>query len=254
MLLLFAAHAACPTDAQHQARVQIDQAFAALGELDRPAFETSESELRATIPCFDRPIERTLAASVHQVTGIRAFGDERLAAAQASFAAARVAVPGIGLPDGLVPPGAPLHDAYAAIDVEHLQLVQAATPARASLYIDGERTLRYAPSLPHVVQVVTSDTTTSVWIPAGGELPPYATRKSPAAAVLLGLSAVCLGAAGGSQVLGVSLENRWKRDADFRVTHDDTWVNDRLDTYNAVSIGTLAAGIASAGVGVALAF
>lgn len=173
--LTAAAAADCPepvdTTDLERAIAEAEHTFASL-EVD--AFKQATDRLRDLLPCLEDPLTRQLAADVHRWLGVRAFGD-RDPEASAAFAAARSIDPDHRFPPSMVPPGNPLLDAWAEIDLGVRTVALAPPPAAGSLQFDARTTLERPVSWPTLFQRLDADgaVVETAWLRPDDPLPAY---------------------------------------------------------------------------------
>lgn len=150
--------AAAATSADLESTLEAAEASYATLDVDNLVAATDRA--LGQIDCVTDPIPRSLAAAFHRTQGLRAFADRDAIAARRWFAAARTIEPGYTFPESLVPPGNPLLDDYAAVD-----LIGGTTgplkPGAGRITIDGRDAAERPLSWPAILQVY--DATGAVW-------------------------------------------------------------------------------------------
>lgn len=118
-------------------RDAIGDAETAFGALNIQEFIARSDDIRGEIlPCMAEPVTRSMAAQVHRLEGLRAFGERDMFAIHA-FAAARSIEPQYRFPSTLVPHESPVYDDYTAMDIEAGRFQTLATPAVGAFRFDG---------------------------------------------------------------------------------------------------------------------
>ncbi|MBX2800646.1 MAG: hypothetical protein KTR31_23400 [Myxococcales bacterium] len=155
-----AAHAADCEESTAPAQLQAhaDRAHTAFGALDIDQFLEASDTLRAELPCLDSLVPPQLAAAIHRVEGLRAFGERSVDTVRA-FAAARTADPLFAFDASVVPPGSPVLEDYLAMDLDAADLEEQPPPAEAALFVDGRATPLRPTAWPAIVQLQSSDGT-----------------------------------------------------------------------------------------------
>jgi hypothetical protein len=179
----------CPrTIAVAEIGARLDRAERAYGDLDIETFRVETEGVLTDLGCVHGEIDRPLAARIHRVRAISAFGERDMKDAESSFLSALRADPDLSLADVLVPEGHPLWTLLAGGDPTALELVEIANPVYGSIRFDGIAGVggKAAPrpeGIPTLFQQVPSDPEgpwTTALLEATDPLPAYAARKDGA--------------------------------------------------------------------------
>ena len=159
----------------------IGDAEAAFGDLDIPLFlEKTEAIQNDVVPCMAEPLTRSLAAELHRVEGLRAFGQREMFAIRA-FAAARSIEPKYRFPSTLVPEESPIYDDYTAMDVEAGRFEDVAPPADGEFRFDGSIGTQKPLSWPTLFQHTDANgaVIATAYLRGKDPLPEYEIRVAP---------------------------------------------------------------------------
>ncbi len=185
MWILFMAHvsfAACEEEATTQTLLDaIGDAEAAFGAIDIPTFLESSDQIRGEIiPCLAEPVPRSMAADIHRLEGLRAFGERDMFAIRA-FAAARSIEPAYRFPSTFVPNASPIYDDYTAMDVEAGRFEDVAPPADGEFRFDGTVGTQRPLSWPTLFQHMDGDgaVVSTAYLRGKDPLPEYEIRVEP---------------------------------------------------------------------------
>jgi hypothetical protein len=228
---------------------EAEEAFA---DLDIDGFLARSDRVRAALPCIDRVVPTRVAARLHRTEGLRRFGERQVDSVRA-FAAARALEPDYTFDPRVVPPGNPILEDYAAMDLTAADPEDLPEPRRGTLYVDGLRTRERAQAWPAVVQVARPgrQAVLTALVEHHQPVPSYPTESSRR-----GATTVALGLATGAAAItsGAALTAAWlSYDAwsDPAETHPD-----RLDALrNRTNTMSAASGVGAAcavGLGTAL--
>jgi len=135
-----------------QLTAAIREAEGTFSDLDIPAFKVATDRLHAIIPCLKDPNTRNVAAEVHRMTGMRAFGDRDTDKAKLAFAAARSIEPYYEFPETLIPRGNPVRKLYADLELGKGAARDVAKPAVGYIQFDGRTTLKRPVTWPTFMQ------------------------------------------------------------------------------------------------------
>ncbi len=127
-----------------------EQAFAAL---DSDAFHAAAERATAQLPCLAQLLCPELAAQLHRVAGLRAYAARELEAAEAAFAAARIADPEARFSSEVAPEGNPLLLHFDALPLQERVVQVVAQPADGLLRFDGRTSCQRSGSWPTIAQV-----------------------------------------------------------------------------------------------------
>ncbi len=253
----------------------LERAEATYTALDVPAFQESTDELSAGLACLQEPVPRYLAASVHRMTGLRAFIDREPERSTRAFAAARSIEPAYTFPEAMIPAGNPMLSTYTAIPIETGSYEELPAPAEGHYLLDGRAGTQRPAAWPVIFQRVGGDGqvqhTTYVWngdpvpgmvvpdptpvvgsdpiqpIPAmTPSTPPETGEKNGPRWGLLGSAGASLVAAGALYGVASVSHSKWN--------DPDTAPADKPSlrtTTNACFVGSIALGAAGLGLGTA---
>ncbi|MEQ1568536.1 MAG: hypothetical protein ABMA64_23060 [Myxococcota bacterium] len=177
--LVRTASAACERGDPRALQEALEAADRALAVLDVPAFDVAVERALTELPCVEAPIDPALAAAVHEVVGLRAFG-RRDPSAAAAFAAARRTDPSRPPPSERFPA---VGEAWGALSVGDVPTEPLPAPAEGWLAVDGARATERPAGLPVVLQWFHADGTVGgaayVWAGGAADLYPAAPSVEP---------------------------------------------------------------------------
>lgn len=152
----------------------LQQAEEALSVLDIAGFKAAATQADDLLACVGEPVPRHVAAQLHRMVGLRAFG-ERDPSASGAFAAARQIEPAYSFPRSLVPKGSPVFDAWSAIPLDAITTTPIPPPAEGWIELDGRSGAARADTLPAVFQRFDGDgaVAASGYLSPQEPLPPY---------------------------------------------------------------------------------
>lgn len=168
----------------------LDEAEAAFVDLEIPTFITLTDQVRSAVPCLAEAVAPPLVARIHRAEGLRLFGERSVDAVRA-FAAARSLEPEFVFPSDTVPPGSPILDDYAAMDLEAREPETLPEPLSGVLLVDGRPSRERPQAWPALVQLVPADggqPTLSVYLRHDDLRPEYPSQPLPAASPLEGVA------------------------------------------------------------------
>lgn len=239
--------ATCPSGgvAVEQVDAWLAEAEEAFADLDIERFLARSDRVRAALPCVDRVLPSRVAARLHRSEGLRRFGERRVDSVR-SFAAARALEPDYVFDPHLVPPGNPILDDYAAMDLSAADPERLPLPERGALYVDGVRTRHRARAWPAVVQLVEAGdaATLTAWVEHHQEVPSYPARSTwtpPRRRLALATGVVA--ASAGAAWVGAQLSH---------AAWDDLGLDHLRHRTNGFTVAAGVAGVAAAGLGTAL--
>ncbi len=197
----------------------LTEAESAFAALDIEGFLAQSEAAREQLPCLVDIAPPGLAAQIHRVEGLRAFG-ERSVDAVRYFAAARSIEPAYTFPVDVAPAGSPLLDDYFALNMESHQREPVPAASDGAVSFDGAAQSLRPTAWPTLFQWVDAGGVVRVtaYVRVGDVLPVYpalvppvvssstgsnppptsstVTRVRPAWPLAVGAGAAALGAAG----------------------------------------------------------
>lgn len=237
-------------------QARLAEAESALAALDAQAFRSHVDGTGLLLPCLGEPISPRLAANLHRLVGIRAFGG-RDPLAERAFAAARHIEPNYQFSLSLIPDGNPVRDAYEQVALDKRSTLPIDPPSSGQILVDGSASDQRPLSWPAVVQWVDDDQTVqfSDYFLPGQSLPDYPRwepqqerGKAPVGllATSVGLGVVSAG------LYGVALAEQ----ARYKDTVNDPLPTDQLDglrrSTNGLVLASALGATAALGTGVAV--
>ena len=242
----------------------LESAEVAFGELRITDFLTATDDLQTTVlPCQTETLDVALAARIHRVLGLRAFGERDVYAVQA-FAASRALEPEYVFPSTLVADVSPIRDDFGAMSLDARRNTEVLEPVEGALWFDGRPALVRPSAWGTVFQRVDAAGTVahSTYLRPDDPLPAYeAVAPAPQSVVgspearrrLLGdaspglfVGAVGAAAAGiGLFAAAGATHAKW---ADPQT--DPARLDGLRDRNNGLLVGAGAAGVAALGMGI----
>lgn len=160
--------------------VALEHAELGYADLDSAAFQQGLDEVALIVPCLDALVSLELAARLHRLSGLSAYGQGEQEEALGAFAAARAADPAYRFPYDLVPPGHALHGLFETAMLADADAEPMPEPLGVALYLDGVPASGRQPDRPTIFQVVDDGAVvTSAWLAMGRELPEYPQLRPP---------------------------------------------------------------------------
>jgi hypothetical protein len=144
----------------------VDEALTAWRAVNLNAFDKAVGLLDANIPCVGERLTPRLAADVHRVQALAAFGREDPLSTRLAFAAARRIEPATGLSNEIAPPGHPLRAAFEAINPATTRFEDLPNLGDFTIHLDGAPGHRRPTDLPTLFQLVPPEgqpSTTYLW-------------------------------------------------------------------------------------------
>ncbi len=174
ILFLGVASAECFEADADYLRALLDDSETYLADFRPAAFQEAMATVTEQLPCTTEAISPGLAAQLHRLKGIEAYGERDTALAHAAFAAAWSADPEYRFPETILPPSHPILDVYngaAAHKPEPAPLPE--TPG-AFVWIDGKDALTIDTARASLLQVFTpeGEVLSTHWLKPGDPLPP----------------------------------------------------------------------------------
>jgi len=237
-------------------QARLAQAESALAALDAQAFRSHVDGTGLLLPCLGELVSPRLAANLHRLVGVRAFGD-RDPIAERAFAAARHIEPNYQFSLSLIPDGNPVRDAYDQVEFNKRSTLPVDRPRVGQILVDGSPAEQRPLSWPALVQWVDDDQTVqfSDYILPGQPLPDYprweVQQEQGRAPVGLLATSVGLGVVSAS-LYGVALAEQ----ARYKDTVNDPLPTDQLDglrrSTNGLVLASALGATAALGTGVAV--
>ena len=255
-----AAHGQCESSVSTTAVESVlTEATTALASLDVGVFKQKVDEAEAQLRCVDEAVSPQLAAELHRLVGIRAFGN-RDPIAERAFAAARYIEPNYEFSQSLIPERNPVRIEYDRAPWHDRATTGIERPASGALYVDGTPSTERPISWPAVIQWVddSEDVRFTDYLLPGQPLPEYPLwvapvtpdRKPP---TVLVVSSVAAGLASGV-LYGVALgqEARYKDVVNQPVP--DKQLDDLRRKTNTLVLASAISGTAAIGTGAVIVF
>lgn len=164
---------------------QMDQADAALKQLDTGKLDEISAGFDALIECLTDPISPEVAARLHRQQGLFAMAKNDRPLAEAAFAASRTIQSYYEFPEALVPADSPIREAFGALSVDSVSRFEIPPVKEGSIRLDGEIVHDRPVNLPTVFQRLdlTGKVVSTVYLWPADPLPPYPQPKGSDKAV-----------------------------------------------------------------------